>query len=373
MTPYDEFKKAVLKKAEADRVPVAGSIELTARCNLTCGHCYINLPISDLGAARRELTADKWCSIIDQVVDAGCLWLLFTGGEVFIRPDFPRIYEHAYKKGVLTEIFTNGTVITPEIADYLRDLKPLKVEITLYGATKQTYDLVTGVRGSFDRCMRGIGLILSRGIPLELKTTVTNVNMRELAGVKALAQNLGVRFRFDPLLNLRVDGGRGPEKLRISPEEVVELNFEDSVRSDRLAKLCEHPWDHSTETPLKFLCSAGQSSFHIDPYGALSPCLMWRMPEYGLTDGSFEEGWRSSLQERVCAERTKTVQCDSCDVVWLCVWCPGWGHTEHANSEMPVDFLCSVTRTMAGRLGLNSNREVTDEGIRYAEADQETL
>ncbi len=108
------------------------------------------------------------------------MWLLFTGGEIFARKDFLDIYTHAKKRGLLITLFTNGTQITPAIADYLADWRPFAIEITLYGRTRETYERLTRVPGSFDRCMRGIRLLKERGLPLKLKTVAVTINRHEM-------------------------------------------------------------------------------------------------------------------------------------------------------------------------------------------------
>ena len=157
---YSEFSKRLDDKLKGRHVPLGGSIEVTARCNLHCVQCYINLPVGNIKAQEKELTYKELCSILDQIADEGCLWVLLTGGEPFIRPDFLDIYTYAKKKGMLITLFTNGTTITPRIADYLAEWRPSSIEITLYGATKETYEKVTGVHGSYEKCMRGIDLLL---------------------------------------------------------------------------------------------------------------------------------------------------------------------------------------------------------------------
>jgi MoaA/NifB/PqqE/SkfB family radical SAM enzyme len=112
----------------------------------------------------RELTCQEFCNILDQIVDEGCLWLLLTGGEPFIRSDFIDIYTHAKKKGFLITLFSNGTTITPRIADYLADWRPFSLEISLYGSTQETYERITGITGSHSRCMHGIELLLEHNI-----------------------------------------------------------------------------------------------------------------------------------------------------------------------------------------------------------------
>ncbi len=152
------------------RVPIQGTMDLTWRCNLACPHCYNRLPSDDRDAMRTELTYEEHCRIMDELSDAGCLWLLFTGGECLLREDFRSIYLYAKQKGFLITIFTNGTLITPELADFLKDWPPLDIEITLYGRTRETYEKVTATPGSYDRCMAAIRLLMERNLPLSLKT-----------------------------------------------------------------------------------------------------------------------------------------------------------------------------------------------------------
>ncbi|MGB3904717.1 MAG: radical SAM protein, partial [Anaerolineae bacterium] len=157
-TSYAEFSNRLHDKLGGKRVPIAGSLELTFRCNLRCVHCYLGDTRAGI-PGKQELTYAEIRDLLDQIVDEGCLWLLLTGGEPLVRPDFLDIYTYAKQKGLLVTLFTNGTLITPQIADYLQQWRPFVVEISLYGRTKETYEKVTGVPGSYERCMRGIQLL----------------------------------------------------------------------------------------------------------------------------------------------------------------------------------------------------------------------
>jgi MoaA/NifB/PqqE/SkfB family radical SAM enzyme len=141
---YGEFSQTFHRQTAREHLPISGSIEITRRCPLTCVHCYNNLSMSDSAASQAELTLAEHCRILDELADAGCLWLLFTGGEIFARRDFLEIYTHAKKKGLLITLFTNGTLITPRVADYLAEWRPFAIEITLYGRTRETYERLTG-------------------------------------------------------------------------------------------------------------------------------------------------------------------------------------------------------------------------------------
>ena len=155
-TTYSAFSMGVHQRTSGKRVPMEVSIEVTRRCPLECLHCYNNLPMADRAARNRELSLEEYRRLLDQIADAGCFWILFTGGEIFARPDFLDIYSYAKSKGFLITLFTNGTMITERIADFLAEYRPFAIEITLYGATRKTYDALTQIPGSYDRCMRGI-------------------------------------------------------------------------------------------------------------------------------------------------------------------------------------------------------------------------
>src|SRR6266849_6671330 len=186
---YGAFSADLNQRQAGQRSPVQVSIEVTRRCPLECQHCYNNLPMGDLTARNRELTKEEYAAILSELADMGVLWLLFTGGEIFARKDFLEIYSCAKQKGFLITLFTNGTVINERTADYLRDFPPFGIEITLYGRTQETYETLTGIPGSYQRCLRGIKLLMERGLPLKLKTVGTSINRHEVIGMKEFARS----------------------------------------------------------------------------------------------------------------------------------------------------------------------------------------
>ncbi|MCJ7595683.1 MAG: radical SAM protein [Desulfobacterales bacterium] len=343
---YGQLAERLNKEIIAKRIPVHGSLELTFRCNLRCVHCYCNLSAGDRDALTNELTTEEVYHILDQIAEAGCLWLLITGGEPLLRKDFLEIYGYAKKRGFLITLFTNGTSITRRIADHLAEWRPHLVEISLYGATKETYESITRVPGSFDRCNRGIDLLLERELPLGLKTMAMTLNHGEISLIKEYADNLGVRFRFDPALNPRLDGAKTPCHYRLSPEEVVALDRMDEKRAGEWRAFCERairPY-HSDDL---FLCGAGVSTFHIDPYGKMSACEMIRSQSFDLRKGSFEKGWHESLPRFLAVKAEGPYPCGRCELMPLCGQCPGWSHLEHGDLETSVAYLCRIAHLRA--------------------------
>jgi radical SAM protein with 4Fe4S-binding SPASM domain len=351
---YDEFGKRLQEQTKGRRVPLGGSIEVTARCNLQCVQCYINQPIGDSQARNRELSKQELYSILDQITDEGCLWLLLTGGEPFIRPDFFDIYTYAKKKGMLITLFTNGTTITPRIADYLAEWRPSSIEVTLYGSTKETYERVTGVYGSYEHCMRGIDLLMERKLPLTLKSMIMTLNKHEVGEMKAYAESLGVDFRFDPVVNMRLDGDRGPKEFRILPEEIVELDLKDEERLKEWKEFCSKFLGLPQNPEYLYQCGAGLEVFHIDPHGQLFPCMMARMSGFDLRHGKFSEGWHAFIPRIIEQKWSQDIPCKKCYLLSLCDQCPGWAYVENGDQERPVKYLCHIAHMRGEAFGLSS-------------------
>ena len=351
---YSEFSLKLHNAGVAARIPLNGSIEVTRRCPLRCVHCYNNLPAQDRRARSAELTYDEHCRILDELADAGCLWLLYTGGEIFLRNDFLRMYTYAKKKGMLVTLFTNGVLVTQSIADYLAEYSPFIIEITLYGSTRETYERVTGVAGSYERCLRGIELLRNRNLPLRLKTVVLTINKHELEGTKAMARNLGLEFRYDAMINPRLDQCLAPLSVRLPPEEAVRIDLGDEkVRAEwqKYAERFKGPVHAPERWDDLFHCGAGMSSFSIDPYGNLQSCGFLKGDMWNLRQGSFRAGWDGLVRETRNKKITRRTKCTSCEIKALCGMCPALGKLENGDAEEPVEYLCRAAHQRTRALG----------------------
>lgn len=352
---YGAFSQTFHQRTMRQHLPLNGSIEVTRRCPLTCVHCYNNLPMADTAAAKAELTYAEHCRILDELADAGCLWLLFTGGEIFARRDFLDIYTYAKKKGFIITLFTNGTMITPRIADYLAVWRPFAIEITLYGRTRETYERLTGIPGSYDKCLRGIELLLERGLPLALKSVAVTVNVHEIRAMQQFAADLGVVFKFDGMMNPRIDCSQSPLAVRLSPEACVALDLEDPRRMEEWREFANdslkpaNPPERADEV---YHCGGGVTSFAIDPYGGLSICVLSQRDKFDLRTGSLREGWSVALQKVRRRKITAPTKCTMCTLKAICGMCPANGELENGDPEAPVDFLCRVAHLRAQAFGL---------------------
>jgi radical SAM protein with 4Fe4S-binding SPASM domain len=347
-----ELSQELLGRLGGLRYPFVGTFELTERCNLACIHCFVNQPAGSREAAERELTLAQVRCVLDQLADAGCLFLLFTGGELLLRPDFRDIWRYAKQRGMLVSLFTNGTLLTRRVADFLAEWRPTAIEITLYGATQETYERVTRVPGSYARCLRGIELLLERGLRLNLKTVLLKANRHELEAMRAYAEQVGVPYRFDGVLWPRLDGDQSPFAHRLSPHEIIALDQQDRERMREWQEAYSRAPGFVRPESL-YACGAGHHGFHVDCSGKLSMCMMARRPAYDLRQGSFQEGWR--FMETVRAEKRElNTVCRTCTVGVLCAQCPGWSQMVHGDNETPVEFVCELGRLRADQFHLSA-------------------
>ncbi len=340
-----EFVQMFNRRSAAERVPLLGSIEVTRRCSLRCGHCY-------LGYQERpaEMGTETLLALTDELASAGCLYLVLTGGDPLLHPGFPAVYRRMRERGMVVTVFTNGTMLTGEALDVLVRHPPYEVEVTIHGATAAIHDAATGVPGSFEDAWRGIDRLIAGGLRVNLKTILTTANRHELRGMEALAGDRKARFRFDTALFPRWDGDRSPLDRRIPADEAIDLEFSDLTRARGWIEFDRRTRNWRTGNDL-FQCGAGLTAFHVDTTGHLRPCLMARRISVMLTPGSFGGAW----EQVAAAVRTRrsegTSACRTCRAQFLCAYCPGQFDLETGDEDTVSDYLCALGRHRLRKIG----------------------
>ncbi|MFA5823395.1 MAG: radical SAM protein [Thermodesulfovibrionales bacterium] len=336
-----EYLKQFSDRAYQLRIPLSGGIELTSRCNLRCVHCYYGPHTDESQTIKNEMDTGKILSVIDEITEAGCLYLLITGGEPLIRKDFSEIYRYIKTKGLLITVFTNGTLISDDIAGLFQELPPQAVEITLYGASDDTCDRITGVQGSLRKCLTGIQKLLDHKVRVKLKTILMTLNSHEFSAMEDIAKAFGVPFRFDAALFPRFSGDKTPIRLRVSPEAAVEEELSDDQRLKDYCNFFKRTRDFPVYDTL-YICSAGHTNFHIDSYGNLKPCLMINNIKYELSSGSFESGWHDVIRDIISQKVPENYTCNTCEKRSLCGFCPAFFQLENDSEYIRSEYLCTM-------------------------------
>ncbi|MBC7327389.1 radical SAM protein [bacterium] len=303
--------------------------------------CYINNPPKDSAQLKSELSAEQWILLGKEAVDNGMLFLLLTGGEPLLHPGFFQILEGLKPLGILLILFTNGTLITKEVAKRIAQSPPYRIEITLYGATEKTYEAVTRIPGSYAQCLAGIEALLEQRLPLLLKTTITRQNVGELEAMRQLAHSFGVPFIGSWLLTERRDGAPSEVKdCRLSARECVMLEATDQISATEWQEAVLRGEKNSEEN---FYCLAGKSTFVITPSGEMNICIDLPFPSAKPLEIGFKSAWEE-VQKFVDTAPPLSPICQACEDRIFCPRCPAWSYLENGTLTEPVPYLCEIAK-----------------------------
>lgn len=351
------------EKIEDHRVPLDFYLEITARCNNNCRHCFINLPEEDVAAQNKELTLAEISDIADQAVELGAMWCLLTGGEPLLREDFFEIYLALKKKGLLLSLFTNACLVTQEHIALFKKYPPQYIEVSVYGISEEVYERVTRKPGSYADFRHGLDLLLESGIKIKLKTMALRSNYNELSEIAKFCREYSDSiFRFDPLLHLRYDQdplrNKQIHQERLTPDEIVAIEKADEERSIALQNNCDHyifSDNYRVDDDYLFHCGAGKSSFTVSYDGFFRLCFGLWHPDtiYNLRGGTLEEAWNRHIPKIriIRSQNPEFLQsCQNCPIVNLCLNCPAHAYLETGCMDAVVPYFCQVAHARATAL-----------------------
>jgi radical SAM protein with 4Fe4S-binding SPASM domain len=364
--PYVRKVRSSEHRLWVNREPLLGSldIELTERCNNNCLHCSINLPADDSSAQGRELTTNVLKNILTEASSLGALSVRFTGGEPLLREDFAELYTFARCLGLKVLIFTNARLIRSDLARLLAIIPPLeKIEVSVYGMSRASYEAVSRARGSFDEFREGVELFLQHRIPFIVKSVLLPPNEQEVetfetwAGTIPWMNTPPTYAMFFELRGRRdsVTKNRLIQQLRLPPDKGLSfLTRDGETYRKEMREFCGRfigpPGDHL------FTCGSGHTPC-VDAYGSLQPCLPLRHPDtvYDLSRGSLRDALTNFFPQVRAATATDPeylARCARCFLKGLCEQCPAKSWAEHGTLDTPVEYLCRIAHAHAQHLGL---------------------
>lgn len=330
------------------------SVELTRRCNFACKHCYCTSPTSQ-AVIPPELSYDNWLDIFEQYAAEEGLFVTITGGEPLLRKDFKKFWVYLKKRGFLITLFTNGSLIDHEMADFFAQWTPLQISITLYGASDQTYENITGHKNMFGRVSETLAMLKERGIPLEVKGVFSRLNGGDFQSVKTIALKYCDLFRWDmALMGALPTTGNVPRQIRFTPEEYIQFEAAEPVRKRHMETLFKK-WKAPEVARKKkgaFGCNVGSGgSVHINSHGIMHPCIPLESAGYNVMQGSLREGWYEAIPELVDTFPCQPGICQECAAAELCGPCVAFAVLEGCSVTGPVPFKCALVRARAEKYG----------------------
>jgi radical SAM protein with 4Fe4S-binding SPASM domain len=319
-------------RAQARRIPLSALFELTGRCNLDCGHCYL-----DIAHPPPEMSTAEACHVVDELARAGTLFLTLTGGELFLRKDALEIARHARRRGLALRLFTNATRVTRELAEEIARIKPLAVEVSLYGTHGAAHEAVTQRKRTLRRTLRGVLHLRRAGVNVGLKAPLLATVVEEMDVLFRLADRIGAPMSFDPFVHARLDGNAAPTVLRSQTELLAR-----AMGHPRLAAATELP---APPEPDSAPCAIATRTTRITPTGDVYPCPTYPTPVGNVLERPFAELWSGGeLLDRLRAIRWRDLHgdCAGCGQAGYCGRCSAVALLEHGDELGPARESCRV-------------------------------
>lgn len=308
---YAEYVNRLFAKSAKRGIPLSGTFELTARCNLRCRMCYIHREENDGEIKTEEFSSEEWLNIAKEAQQCGMLFLLLTGGEPFIRPDFEEIYRRCRELGIIVSINTNGTMLGEKQVELLRKLPPQRVNITLYGASEATYEKLCRSGSAFERAYRA-----------DENSEIFPCKIGECETCE----------RFTPEESA---AARWAHELRTLDPAIIEKRAEAVALNTDIPPAETECGDIPTE---RIRCRAGAAAFWITYNGQLRPCGMMCEPSASLKERGFSAAWNDirAMRENIMVP----AKCTACRFRNICEACPAVCFAENGRFDAEPTFMC---------------------------------
>jgi radical SAM protein with 4Fe4S-binding SPASM domain len=343
--------------------PLSVHFDLTYRCNERCVHCYLDH--DDHG----ELTTAECLTVMEELARAGTLFLTFSGGEIFLRPDLYEILAAARRLHFDLSLKTNALLVTRERAVRLREFGVRRVQISVYSDIPEVHDAITKVPGSLQRTLAAIPLLLEQGLQVKLACPLMRENLLAYRGVMALAEKIGIPYVLDLTITPMMDGTEGPLAHRIPVSSLLPV-----MQDSKLHACKPQPGAEAARTARDYPpaigsavssgiesaayedlpCSAGHNSCYISPYGDVFPCVQLPQAAGNLRRQRFSDIWHRAPQlERLRGIRESQLPvCSRCEIRSYCERCPGLALMEGGDLLGAYERACELAEQKAQLAGV---------------------
>lgn len=350
------ISKYLHDKATKQNIPINGTFELTARCNFNCPMCYVHLSAEEQQRRGRELTAEEWIEIAEQAKQEGTVFLLLTGGEPTVHPEFVKIYERLSAMGFYLSLNSNGRLLEGDLLELFKRKPPERLNITLYAVDNEGYRKQCGVP-AYDRVVRNIRALRQAGIFVRVNLTITPANQEEMAELVAKGQELGAVILGTTYIwpQIRVNDAAVGTSFRPPAEEAGRaMAVYDSLRMPREDFLVRarqlvagipqrSPSEEDCAIGMPMLCRAGRATYWIDWQGNMTACALMPVPSVNTLRVGFREAWQT-LRDGIAGIRLPP-ECASCAHRRICNPCAAKCYTETGSFHTKPDYVCRYTES----------------------------
>ena len=350
-----------MNKASIGQIPLSGTFELSPICNFNCKMCYVHRKKAELESMGKEILPPSfWIELAQKAYEKGLLYLLITGGEPFLYPGFKEVYEAVSKIGLVISINTNGSLITEEWVEYLKQNPPSRINITLYGASDVMYEKMCGVKNGYTRATRAILMLKEAGINVKLNTSLIPTNKEDIEEIIKFSDEHNIVLEAATYMfpQIRIDIDNKGHNTRFSAEEMAEVDIKihellwgkdkHKIYTDMIKeRKCIIP---GMDEPCKYAegreipCRAGTAAFWTTWEGDITPCGMLPVPRISLLEHDFNDAWKLLVEET--SKIRLAPECKECECIDICHSCAGMTYAENAEFSKPPKYLCEYTKAI---------------------------
>lgn len=346
-------ERMLLDRAKQTKTPANGSIEVTPLCNMNCDMCYVRLSRDEMERQGKLKTGDEWLRLGKQMRNAGVLFLLITGGEPLLHPDFKQIYLGMRELGMIVTVNTNATLIDEQWADFFGKNKPRRINITLYGADDRAYRELCHYPGGFERTKNAVRLLRERGVDVKLSCSLTKANQNDWEKVIRIGEELGVPVREDTYMCPATRERSRPfsQQVRMMPEDAAAIRIQ-ALRAEmgddlfyqsaawNLKAVAQAADENRTTQGLS--CMAGSCSFAVNWQGWMRPCVISTEPQADAFGQGFQNAWNQIVEET--AKIRSSSVCAKCRFRRICNTCAMYALYECGSHDAVPEYICRYTR-----------------------------
>lgn len=346
------YEKYLIEKAVLKHIPLNASLELLPLCNMNCDMCYVRLSNEEMENLGRLRTADEWLTLAKQMQEAGTLFILLTGGEPLLYPEFKKVYMGLRKMGMILTVNTNGTLINEKWADFFAENLPRRINITLYGTTEETYEKLCHYSDGFQRTLQGIRLLRERNIDVKINGSLVKANKNDIKKIVKIANELGAGVNIDTYMYPAVRERNRPFNVqsRLLPEEAAKghlIFLKEQMGEEAYRIMAEEKvrsmeqMEADTEDLREMRCQAGRSSFTVNWQGYMRPCVMLTEPSFPIFTMDFKTAWKQ-LGEQTEEIRISS-RCSRCKFRTACQTCAACAFLETGSYKGVPEYMCRYT------------------------------
>jgi len=319
--------------------------ELTRNCNLSCVHCRA---CATTGPHAGELTTEECKRIIDDILSFSEPTVILTGGEPLLRPDIFEVIEYGNGKGLRLVTAINGTLLDMEKTRRLKASGIRRVSLSIDGRDRSSHDSFRGVDGSFDAVIKASGMLKDAGLPFQINTTVTTLNVNDLGEIYKLTKSLAAAA-WHVFLLVPVGRGTGLKGKELSAKEYEKVlhrlyDMEKMNELEMKVTCAPHYYrivKEGGDAPKSTGCLAGKSFMFISHRGVAQPCGYLEVASGDVRKDGVRKVWEDSeVFRRLRDLSSYRGKCGGCRYIRICGGCRARAY-EATGSYLEEEPLCS--------------------------------